>query len=138
MLIRWCSGHPFFDLHRLLHSLFPSPSFLFSLSLPPTKSRSPLFSFSFVRSTSPFGPYTVPQSVSLSRFCFQARSTRFLFACVTGTTTIIAVIVVVVCPSVHYLVPRAAEKSMSDKRPFIACTMLLLISIARVIFSPTP
>jgi len=40
--------------------------------------------------------------------------------------------------SVCEVISRTAETSMFDKRPFIACTMLLLISIVRVIFSPTP
>lgn len=116
--------------------------FLSSLSLSLSRQLNRVLSYSLLSLRSfhvSFQPlYRASPLVSLSRFCFQTRSTRFSFACVTGTTTIITIIVVVVCPSVRCSVPRVVEKSMFDKRPFIACTMLLLISIARVIFSLTP
>lgn len=62
MLIRWCSGHPFFDP---FHSLTLTPCLASFLRLSPSaKSRS--LTSPFIFSTVPFeqGPYTVPRRQS--------------------------------------------------------------------------
>lgn len=148
MLIRCCSGHPFFDppvspLSFSYHLVF-FLSFLFSLPLPLSLSFR-LVLFFLVYTPLSVRVYTFPRraaSVShaesllfsdtkhailvhvYNRHYHHHRRRRCLFA------------VVIVCSVLG--TARAAETSMSDKRPFIASTMLLLISIARVIFSLTP
>lgn len=138
MLIRWCSGHPFFDppasslslslLFSFSLSIFFRQLSLVSLLVPfflrlPLSALIPCLAVSLAESLL----FSDTKHAILVRVCKRHYHHRRRHRCRSFLRL-----------SVCAVVPRTAETSMSDKRPFIACTMLLLISIARVIFSPTP